>query len=201
MPAKSEAQRRLLNAKFGHKWVKKHHFDNKGKLPAKVESLARTLIEGHGGGWGGRGGDWHGGRLKVPFNPRKKPTMCADCVKRPAFKPSTLCKNCEDEKQNFFGDTGIYREKPVEEGRDDAPKLGLGKTGLKFARMNSKEAFKTTDGTDEKWKTSLKLRAGLAGEKPSAKMQSRDAVGKVPRAMKGLGERITAEQVVAKLLA
>ena len=132
MPAKSEAQRRLLNAKFGHKWVKKHHFDNKGKLPEyKHEALtARAMFE-----------------------------------------------------------------------RDDAPKLGLGKTGLKFARMNSKEAFKTTDGTDEKWKTSLKLRAGLAGEKPSAKMQSRDAVGKVPRAMKGLGERITAEQVVAKLLA
>lgn len=36
MPAKSEAQRRLLNAKFGHKWVKAHHFDNKGKLPARV---------------------------------------------------------------------------------------------------------------------------------------------------------------------
>lgn len=36
MPAKSEAQRRYLNAKFGHEWVKKHHFDNKGKLPVKV---------------------------------------------------------------------------------------------------------------------------------------------------------------------
>lgn len=36
MPAKSEAQRKALNAKFGHAWVKKHHFDNKGKLPAKV---------------------------------------------------------------------------------------------------------------------------------------------------------------------
>lgn len=35
MPAKSEAQRRYLNAKFGHEWVKKHHFDNKGKLPAR----------------------------------------------------------------------------------------------------------------------------------------------------------------------
>ena len=33
MPAKSEAQRKLLNARFGHSWVKKHHFDNKGKLP------------------------------------------------------------------------------------------------------------------------------------------------------------------------
>ncbi len=41
MPAKSEAQRRLLNAKFGHKWVKAHHFDNKGKLPARVKPKAK----------------------------------------------------------------------------------------------------------------------------------------------------------------
>lgn len=36
MPAKSEAQRRYLNATKGHAWVKAHHFANKGKLPAKV---------------------------------------------------------------------------------------------------------------------------------------------------------------------
>lgn len=36
MPAKSQAQRAYLNMKFGHAWVKKHHFDNKGKLPAHV---------------------------------------------------------------------------------------------------------------------------------------------------------------------
>lgn len=36
MPAKSQAQRAYLNAKFGHAWVKKHHFDNPGKLPARV---------------------------------------------------------------------------------------------------------------------------------------------------------------------
>ena len=35
MPAKSEAQRRKLNAKFGHAWVKKYHFDNPGKLPSR----------------------------------------------------------------------------------------------------------------------------------------------------------------------
>ena len=34
MPAVSQAQRAYLNQKFGHRWVKKHHFDNKGKLPA-----------------------------------------------------------------------------------------------------------------------------------------------------------------------
>jgi len=37
MPAKSTAQRKFLNAKFGHKWVKAHHFDNVGKLPRKVK--------------------------------------------------------------------------------------------------------------------------------------------------------------------
>lgn len=36
MPAKSEAQRRKLNAMFGHEWVKRHHFDNRGKLPEKL---------------------------------------------------------------------------------------------------------------------------------------------------------------------
>jgi hypothetical protein len=33
MPAVSQMQREALNAKFGHAWVKRHHFDNKGKLP------------------------------------------------------------------------------------------------------------------------------------------------------------------------
>lgn len=41
MPAKSEAQRKALNAKFGHDWVKKHHFDNKGKLPARAKPKKR----------------------------------------------------------------------------------------------------------------------------------------------------------------
>jgi hypothetical protein len=33
MPAKSQKQRAFLNWKFGHAWVKRHHFANKGKLP------------------------------------------------------------------------------------------------------------------------------------------------------------------------
>ncbi len=37
MPAKSQAQRAYLAQKFGPEWLKKHHFDNKGKLPAKVK--------------------------------------------------------------------------------------------------------------------------------------------------------------------
>jgi len=42
MPAKSQAQREFLNAKFGHSWVKKHHFDNKGKLPEKATTKAKA---------------------------------------------------------------------------------------------------------------------------------------------------------------
>lgn len=37
MPAKSQAQRGYLFAHFGANWVKAHHFDNKGKLPAHVK--------------------------------------------------------------------------------------------------------------------------------------------------------------------
>lgn len=42
MPAKSQAQRKYLNAKFGHKWVKAHHFDNKGPLPKKVKAKTKA---------------------------------------------------------------------------------------------------------------------------------------------------------------
>lgn len=86
--------------------------------------------------------------------------------------------------------------KAVREGRDDIGSLNIGATGKKFARMNSKEAFKTTDGTDEKWKTSLKLRAELGGESPSAPMKSKDAVGKVQHAFK----ETRAQQIVSRML-
>ncbi len=36
MPSKSQAQRAYLNAKFGHDWVKAHHYDNKGDLPERA---------------------------------------------------------------------------------------------------------------------------------------------------------------------
>ena len=36
MSAKSQAQRGYLAHEFGPGWMKKHHFDNKGKLPAHV---------------------------------------------------------------------------------------------------------------------------------------------------------------------
>lgn len=37
MPAKSQAQRGYLAANMGVAWMKKHGFDNKGKLPKKVK--------------------------------------------------------------------------------------------------------------------------------------------------------------------
>jgi hypothetical protein len=42
MPAKSQAQRGYLAHKFGPEWVKKHHFDNKGKLPEHVAKRKAT---------------------------------------------------------------------------------------------------------------------------------------------------------------
>jgi hypothetical protein len=42
MPAKSKAQSKALNAKFGHAWVKKHHYDNPtGGLPEHVGKKAK----------------------------------------------------------------------------------------------------------------------------------------------------------------
>lgn len=41
MPARSQAQRGYLNAHFGHAWVKRHHFDNTGKLPARSTAPRR----------------------------------------------------------------------------------------------------------------------------------------------------------------
>ena len=46
MPAVSEAQRRFLNAKFGHAWVVKHGFDNPGPLPAHAShALAKAAAK------------------------------------------------------------------------------------------------------------------------------------------------------------
>jgi hypothetical protein len=43
MPAVSEKQRRYLNWKMGHKWVKAHHFDNPGKLPERADRRERLV--------------------------------------------------------------------------------------------------------------------------------------------------------------
>jgi hypothetical protein len=48
MPAQSQAQRAYLYMKFGKAWMKKHHFDNKGKLPAHVERVAKHRMKNRG---------------------------------------------------------------------------------------------------------------------------------------------------------
>ncbi len=50
MPAKSQAQRKLLNAKFGHAWVKKHHYDNAGPLPKKLKPKGKKTVKKRGRG-------------------------------------------------------------------------------------------------------------------------------------------------------
>jgi hypothetical protein len=47
MPATSQAQRGFLAHKFGPAWMKKHHFDNKGKLPAHVKNRRKTKMLNH----------------------------------------------------------------------------------------------------------------------------------------------------------
>jgi hypothetical protein len=37
MSAKSQKQRGWIYANKGAKWAKKHHFNNKGKLPTRVK--------------------------------------------------------------------------------------------------------------------------------------------------------------------
>jgi len=54
LPVKSEAQRRLLYARFGAAWVRAHHFDQKGKLPAHARRrkpktpISQTIAKGGG---------------------------------------------------------------------------------------------------------------------------------------------------------
>jgi hypothetical protein len=60
MPAKSQKQRAYLNSRFGHAWVKEHHFDNAGRLPmyaAKKKSKAKTKKQG-----AKKMGPWKGGK-------------------------------------------------------------------------------------------------------------------------------------------
>jgi hypothetical protein len=66
MPAKSEAQRRALNAKFGHAWVKRHHFDNAGPLPARVggKRMSKKMSH-HGGHHSGKGSGHSGGKKSM----------------------------------------------------------------------------------------------------------------------------------------
>lgn len=42
MPAKSEAQRAWAYGVKGPKWAKAHHYDNPGKLPARVKKTKKS---------------------------------------------------------------------------------------------------------------------------------------------------------------
>ena len=41
MPARSRAQQRYLEYRFGHRWVRRHHFDTSGPLPERASSGKR----------------------------------------------------------------------------------------------------------------------------------------------------------------
>jgi hypothetical protein len=42
MPAKSQKQRAWVYANKGPAWAKKHHFDNKGKLPTRAKKKGKN---------------------------------------------------------------------------------------------------------------------------------------------------------------
>ncbi len=42
MPARSEKQRKFIFAKFGEAWAKRHHFNNKGKLPKQAKKKGKS---------------------------------------------------------------------------------------------------------------------------------------------------------------
>ena len=42
MPAKSRQQQKYLAWKFGPDWLKRHHFDTKGPLPARVKKKGKA---------------------------------------------------------------------------------------------------------------------------------------------------------------
>jgi hypothetical protein len=43
VPAVSQAQRGYLARKFGPAWMRRHHFDNKGPLPAHASHVTAAL--------------------------------------------------------------------------------------------------------------------------------------------------------------
>jgi hypothetical protein len=48
MPAKSQAQRGYLASHFGVAWMRKHHFDQPGKLPKYVGGRPKKKATGGG---------------------------------------------------------------------------------------------------------------------------------------------------------
>lgn len=44
MPAQSDAQRKFLYATKGEAWVKKHHFDTPGHLPAHKKKRKKRTV-------------------------------------------------------------------------------------------------------------------------------------------------------------
>jgi len=102
----------------------------------------------------------------------------------------------------------MFEREHLTEGCDDAPKLGLGKAGLAYARMDSSDVMDQPGGTAKKVTKRYDMikdvtnQKKLTGGKPGSKIfPSMDKVGKVPHAMKGLGDSVTPQQVVDKLLA
>lgn len=82
------------------------------------------------------------------------------------------------------------------EGRDDAPKLGLGKAGMAYARMSSSDVMEQPGGTAKKVQKRYNMIKDVTNQKGIKGFPSMDKVGKVPSAIKDS----RAQKVVAAML-
>ena len=138
MPAKSQKQRAYLHAKFGADWCARHHFNNKGKLPAKAaktEGMQAAAVVDQ--------------LLEYHLDQRS----CPNC-------DSPLKPHAESLKCHKCG----YMKNIRLEGRDDTAKLPLGKAGHAYAGITSKDVMSQPGGTAKKWSKNVALRKEVTGQ-------------------------------------
>lgn len=78
----------------------------------------------------------------------------------------------------------MFEREHLTEGRDDAPKLGLGKAGLAYARMSSSDVMDQPGGTAKKVTKRYNMIKDVTNQKGVKGFPSMDKVGKVPSAIK-----------------
>lgn len=91
----------------------------------------------------------------------------------------------------------MFERERLTEGRDDAPKLGLGKAGLAYARMDSSDVMEQPGGVAKKVQKRYNMIKSVTNQKGVKGFPSMDKAGKVPHAIK---DSKTPQQVVDALL-
>ena len=125
--------------------------------------------------------------------PRKKADESGPVTARQLFGRKSLT-----EIHGPWGGRGDwhFRRPKVPEGRDDAPKLGLGKAGLAYARMSSSDVMDQPGGTAKKVTKRYNMVKDVTNQQGVKGFPSMDKAGKVPSAIKDS----RAQKVAAALL-